>query len=132
MASASPPISVQLYSLREEVAVDFPAVLARLGAKGYTGGELAGFGDLTPARLGIELASAGLVVSSAHVGYARPDDFAAALDEHQSLGCDTAVVPAMRADGFEDLDAVRRTAERINRLVDVARAHGMTLGYHNH
>jgi sugar phosphate isomerase/epimerase len=123
---------VQLYSLREEVAVDFRAVLARLGAKGYAGVELAGFGDLTTAQLADALARAGLALSSAHVGYARPDDFAAALDEHQALGCDTAVVPAMRAEGFADLDAVQKTAERINRLVDVARAHGMTLGYHNH
>jgi sugar phosphate isomerase/epimerase len=127
-----PPISVQLYSLREEVAVDFPAVLARLGAKGYAGVELAGFGGLTVAQLSDALSRAGLMLSSAHVGYARPDEFAAALDEHQALGCDTAVVPAMRADGFEDLDAVHETADRINRLVDIASERGMTLGYHNH
>ena len=48
---APPPISVQLYTLRDQVAVDFPAVLARLGAKGYAGVELAGFGSLTPAEL---------------------------------------------------------------------------------
>jgi sugar phosphate isomerase/epimerase len=129
---SAPPISVQLYSLREAVAVDFPAVLARLGAKGYVGVELAGFGDLTPPELSAALTSAGLQLSSAHVGYARPDEFAAALDEHQLVGCDTAVVPAMRAEGFADLDAVQKTAERINRLVEVARARGMTLGYHNH
>jgi sugar phosphate isomerase/epimerase len=128
----APPISVQLYSLREEVAIDFPAVLARLGAKGYAGVELAGFGELTSGQLSEALTRAGLVLSSAHVGYARPDEFAAALDDHRVLGCDTAVVPAMRADGFEDLDAVRKTADRINALVDVARERGMTLGYHNH
>jgi sugar phosphate isomerase/epimerase len=128
----APPISVQLYSLREEVAVDFPAVLARLGAKGFVGVELAGFGDLTPRQLADALERAGLQLSSAHVGYARPDEFAAALDDHRLLGCDTAVVPAMRAEGFEDLDAVRKTADRINRLVDAARERGMTLGYHNH
>ena len=132
MPDAPPPISVQLYSLREQVAADFPAVLARLGAKGYAGVELAGFGDLTAAQLADALSRAGLVCSSAHVGYARPDEFAAALDEHRALGCDTAVVPAMRADGFEGLDAVHKTADRINRLVDVARERGMTLGYHNH
>ncbi len=103
-AAPPPPISVQLYSLREEITVDFPAVLARLGAKGYAGVELAGFGELTPAQLSDALSRAGVVLSSAHVGYARPDEFAAALDAHQALGCGTAVVPAMRADGFEDLD----------------------------
>jgi sugar phosphate isomerase/epimerase len=130
--NAAPPISVQLYTLREQVAVDFPAVLRRLGAKGYAGVELAGFGALTPHQLADALAQAGLAVSSAHVGYARADEFAAALADHQVLGCDTAVIPALAAEGFADLDAVRKSAERVNRLVDVARAHGMTLGYHNH
>ena len=73
--NAAPPISVQLYSLREEVAVDFPAVLSRLGAKGYAGVELAGFGALTPQQLADALARAGLAVSSAHVGYAGADEF---------------------------------------------------------
>jgi sugar phosphate isomerase/epimerase len=107
-------------------------VLARLGAKGYAGVELAGFGDLDPEQLSDALSRAGLALSSAHVGYARPDEFAAALDDHSVLGCSTAVVPAMRADGFEGLDAVQRTADRINRLVGVARERGMTLGYHTH
>jgi len=130
--NTAPPISVQLYSLREEVAVDFPAVLARLSAKGYAGVELAGFGALTPQQLADALAQAGLAVSSAHVGYARADDFGAALADHEVLGCDTAVIPALPAEGFADLDAVQKSAERVNQLVDVARAHGMTLGYHNH
>lgn len=129
---APAPISVQLYSLREQVAIDFPAVLARLGAKGYAGVELAGFGDLEPAQLRDALDAAELTVSSAHVGYQKPPEFAAALDAHQLLGCDTAVIPALRQDAFADVDAVRKIADRVNGLNDVARAQGMTLGYHNH
>ena len=128
----APPISVQLYTLRDEVNTDFPAVLRRLASKGYPGVELAGFGTLTPDQLAATLADSGLVVSSAHVGYQAADQFAAALEQHGVVGCDTAVSPALRAEGFADLDAVRKSADRINRLVDVARAHGMTLGYHNH
>jgi len=130
--NAAPPISVQLYTLREQVNDDFPAVLRRLAAKGYAGVELAGFGTLTPDALATVLAETGLAVSSAHVGYQPADAFAAALADHRALGCDTAVIPSMRAEGFADPDAVRRSAERINGLVDVARSHGMTLGYHNH
>src|SRR4051812_21400212 len=82
------PISVQLYTLRKQTASDFPAVLSRLGTKGYVGVELAGFGDLTPEQLRQALDAAGLVVSSAHVGFQDAADFGAALDAHQSLGCD--------------------------------------------
>jgi len=128
----APPISVQLYSLREETAADFPTVLARLGAKGYVGVELAGFGSLTPPQLRQALDDAGLVVSSAHVGFQDENEFAASLDEHQLLGCDTAVIPALSHKAFADLDAVRATADRVNALERVARERGMTLGYHNH
>jgi sugar phosphate isomerase/epimerase len=126
------PISVQLYTLREQTADDFPAVLTRLGAKGYVGVELAGFGSLTPAQLRTALDDSGLVVSSAHVGFADADEFASALDAHQPLGCDTVVIPALSHKAFTDVDTVRTTAERVNALADVARARGMTLGYHNH
>jgi len=129
---APAPISVQLYTLREQTAADFPAVLTRLGAKGYVGVELAGFGSLTPAELRTALDDAGLVVSSAHVGFAEDGEFATALDEHQPLGCDTVVIPAISHKAFTDVDAVRSIADRVNALDAVARAHGMTLGYHNH
>ena len=128
----APPISVQLYTLREETAADFPAVLTRLGAKGYVGVELAGFGSLTPPQLRQALDDAGLVVSSAHVGFQDETEFGASLDEHQLLGCDTAVIPALSHKAFADLDAVRATADRVNALERVARERGMTLGYHNH
>jgi sugar phosphate isomerase/epimerase len=128
----APPISVQLYTLREETAADFPAVLTRLGAKGYVGVELAGFGSLTPPQLRQALDDAGLVVSSAHVGFQEESEFGASLDEHQLLGCDTAVIPALSHKAFADLDAVRATADRVNALERVARERGMTLGYHNH
>ena len=42
------PISVQLYSLREEASRDFPSVLRRLGETGFVGVELAGLHGLSP------------------------------------------------------------------------------------
>jgi sugar phosphate isomerase/epimerase len=128
----SAPISVQLYTLRKETAVDFPAVLARLGAKGYPGVELAGFGELSPSKLSSALADAGVSVSSAHVGMQDESAFAAALDDHAAVGCDTVVVPSLPVEAFADLDAVRAAADRVNALVDAAQSRGMTLGYHNH
>ena len=100
-STSSAPISVQLYTLRKETAADFPAVLARLGAKGYPGVELAGFGGLTHDQLSRALTDAGLTLSSAHVGITDDlDEFGAALDAHQSLGCDTVVIPALRPTPF--------------------------------
>jgi sugar phosphate isomerase/epimerase len=131
-ATDRPPISVQLYTLRKQTALDFPAVLSRLGAKGYAGVELAGLGGLTPERLAHALTAAGLEVSSAHVGLEVEGGFDAALDLHQSLGCDTVVIPSLPHDAFTNVDDVRASAERVNAAAASARARGMTLGYHNH
>ena len=131
-ATARPPISVQLYTLREQTAIDFPAVLSRLGAKGYAGVELAGFGGLTPDRLTRALTDAGLGLSSAHVGLNVEGGFDAALDVHQSLGCDTVVIPSLPHDAFSNVDDVRASADLVNDAAESARKRGMTLGYHNH
>jgi sugar phosphate isomerase/epimerase len=124
------PISVQLYSLREQAAHDFPAVLARLGAAGFVGVELAGFNHLTLVEFKRCIDDAGLVVSSAHV--ASGDGFAATLADVQSVGCSTVVIPFVPPDGFTDLDAIKRTADMLNVSNEIARAAGATLGYHNH
>lgn len=126
------PISVQLYTLRKQTAADFPAVLARLGAKGFVGVELAGFGSLTPEQLRRALDDAGLAISSAHVAFQDAPEFGAALDAHRALGCETAVVPMLGPESFADPDAVRAAADSLNALDAVARERGMTLGYHNH
>lgn len=125
-------VSVQLYSLREESAVDFPAVLARLGRIGFVGVETAGFHGLTAAQVRSTLDDAGLVASSAHVGLARPDEYERALDDHQALGCATVVIPAIGPKSFADLDAIRAAADLVNAANERARARGLTLGYHNH
>jgi sugar phosphate isomerase/epimerase len=132
-AVATPkPISVQLYTLRDQTAVDFPAVLARLGAKGYAGVELAGLSGLSAAQLTSALTVAGIGLSSAHVGLAVDGGFDAALDLHQSLGCDTVVIPSLPHDAFSNLDDIRAGADQINAAVVSARSRGVTLGYHNH
>jgi len=130
--TSRPPISVQLYTLREQTALDFPAVLARLGAKGYAGVELAGLSGLTPAQLSRALGDAGLGLSSAHVGLNVEGGFDAALELHQSLGCDTVVIPSLPHDAFSNVDDVRASADRVNRAAESAAARGMTIGYHNH
>lgn len=125
------PISVQLYSLREEAATDFPGVLRRLGAAGFVGVELAGFHGLSTAEFSSIIAEAGLVVSSGHVG-ASPDTMTGSLDELQEVGCDTAILAFLPPSHFADADAVAATAELINTAAADAAERGMTFGYHNH
>jgi sugar phosphate isomerase/epimerase len=127
-----PPVALQLYTLREQAEIDFVAVLQRVGEIGYVGVELAAFHGLSPAELRRTLDAAGLRISSGHVGWSTPTDFAAAVDVHLEIGCDFIVVPFFAPDAFESLDAVARAADALNEANAVAREHGATLGYHNH
>ncbi len=132
MSTDSPSISVQLYSLRDEAAKDFEGVLRRLGEVGFIGVELAGFHDLTPKQYAAIVTESGLVTSSAHLTDLSPDGLNAALDDLQEIGCDVAVCAFLPPERFADLDSIQRSADALNKANDIARARGLSLGYHNH
>jgi sugar phosphate isomerase/epimerase len=132
MSTGDVPAGVQLYSLREEAARDFPGVLERVARIGFVGVEFAGFYGVPAAEVGRMLQANGLEAASAHVGLAADDDFKAALDDHAAIGCDTVVIPAAPHTGFEDPDEVRATADLVNHHAALARDRGVALGYHNH
>jgi sugar phosphate isomerase/epimerase len=129
---APPPVAVQLYSVREQAEVAFAAVLEQIGAMGYVGVEVAGFHGRTPDEVRDAATGAGLRIASAHVFWSDASEFAAALDTHAELGCDTVVLPFLGPDSFADLDAIARSAELVSTALDLATERGFTLGYHNH
>jgi sugar phosphate isomerase/epimerase len=132
MSDSTPPISVQLYSLREQAKTDFVDVLTRVGAMGFVGVELAGLNGLTTAQFSKVIADAGLVVSSGHVGNLTTDALHAALDELQEVGCNRAVAAFLPPTTFEDLDAIKHGADVLNAANARAASRGMRFGYHNH
>jgi sugar phosphate isomerase/epimerase len=131
MTDALPPISVQLYSLREEAARDFPSVLRRLGDTGFLGVELAGLPGLAPAEFCSIIDDAGLSVSSGHIG-GSPDVMLSSLDDFEAIGCTTAILAYLPPENFATLDAVKASAEFINRAHETAAARNISMGYHNH
>lgn len=132
MPADSPPISVQLYSVRNEAAKGFESVLRRIGDIGFVGVEVAGFHDLTPQQYAAIVEDCGLVTSSAHLTDLSPDGLNAMLDKVQEIGCDVAVCAFMPAERFADLDAVKASADALNAANEIARSRGVSLGYHNH
>lgn len=127
-----PPVSVQLYSLREEAAADLPATLARLGEIGFVGVEPAGLHGLSPTEFRRHVEGAGLVIGSAHGAIPIGDEAERVLDAHQELGCDTLVVAMLPPDRFASRAALEASADDLNRACENARARGIRLGYHNH
>ena len=126
------PLGVQLYSVRDYAAKDFPATLKKIAEIGYKYVEPAGFFDLTPAEFVKVCADLGLTICSSHSPWVRSDDqIAEAMDIAGILGLKT-VVCGWGPDDFKDLDAIKRTAEKVSGFQQRLAANGFTLFQHNH
>jgi len=132
MPDAPAPISVQLYTLREEAAGDLPGVIARLGRIGFEGVELAGLYGRPPRELRKLVEGAGMRVSSSHIQPPIGDAADEILDAQQEVGAEDVVVAFLPPDRFQTRDQVFVTADQLNRALENVKARGMRLGYHNH
>ncbi|HTU02745.1 MAG TPA: hypothetical protein VMG58_13045, partial [Candidatus Sulfotelmatobacter sp.] len=64
------PVALQLFSVRDDAKRDFAATAAAVARIGYSGVELAGYGNLDAKAAKAALDAAGLEVAGMHVGYA--------------------------------------------------------------
>jgi sugar phosphate isomerase/epimerase len=133
-------ISIQLYTLRDQLAIDLEGTLQALAAIGYTRVEHAGFVGRTVTQFKAALDAAGLRASSGHVPIPQPFDRAAwraSLAAATTLGSRYIVHPFFGID-FATGAVVRTTApwrafaRDLNRAGRMARDAGLKLGYHNH
>ena len=125
------PISVQLYSLREETARDLQGTLERLAAIGYRGVEPFTLHGKPAPAFKAQVEALGLEVSSSHYPWANRAAASEVVDTMAGLGLRRAAA-GFGADDFKDLDAVKRTADTINGLTDALAPHGIDLFLHNH
>jgi sugar phosphate isomerase/epimerase len=133
-------ISIQLFTLRDQLAIDFEGTIAALGAIGYTRVEHAGFVGRTVQQFKAVLDANGIVSTSGHVLIPQPFDpaaWSASLADANTLGSSFIVHPFFGIDFATG--AVTRTtapwrafAQDLNRAGAMARDAGLKLGYHNH
>lgn len=130
-----PPISVQLWSVREAVKEDFEGTLTKLSALGFKGVEFAGnYGKYAndPEGLKAFLSSLGLQASGVHLGVDKLQDdvLAKNLTFVKKLGAELVIIPmdsrAWHPEGVKDL--VKELNELAKKLAKV----GLRIGYHNH
>ncbi|MFC4020092.1 TIM barrel protein [Micromonospora sp. GCM10011542] len=132
-------ISIQLYTLRDQLAADLTGTLAELRRIGYRRVEHAGFVGRTAAQFRAALDAAGLRATSGHTGIPQPFDAAAwerALADANVVGCQKIVHPyfGRGADGrpIRDPAVYRALARDLNRAGRLAERAGLDFGYHNH
>jgi sugar phosphate isomerase/epimerase len=133
-------ISIQLFTLRDQLAIDLEGTLAALADIGYTRVEHAGFVGRTVEEFKAALDAAGLWASSGHVQIPQPFDpaaWSASLADANTLGSRYIVHPFFGIN-FGTGEVVRETApwrafaRDLNRAGRMARDAGLKLGYHNH
>ena len=131
-------ISIQLYTLRDQLAIDLQGTLDALGRIGYTRVEHAGFVGRTAAQFKAALDAAGLRATSGHVGIPQPFDAATwqtALADAHTLGSRYIVHPFFGVNDtgpIRDSATYRAFAHDLNRAGALAKRAGLKFGYHNH
>lgn len=125
------PLSVQLYSLREFAARDFWKELKFVADVGYKGVEPAGFWNIRPSEFRKVLADLGLEMYSSHSPWANPHNIGEVMDVAHAAGLKE-VVCGYGAPDFEDMDAIKRTAEKTMYMKEILNRNGFELFQHNH
>jgi sugar phosphate isomerase/epimerase len=129
----SKPISVQLWSVRDQLAADRDGTLRRVAALGYRAVEPFNPAD-DPKGLRELADELGLTISGVHAGgLVRDPEPGPAFDAVAQLGTELAIVPAgIPEQEFTTRDGIARTADLLNGLSEQAAGYGLRLGYHNH
>jgi sugar phosphate isomerase/epimerase len=123
--------SVQLYSVRDAVAADVDAAIARLAEIGFTQVEPYAFHQRT-ADFKRAFAAAGVTAPTGHAAVIDAEDAAPIFDAAAELGMSLVIDPFIPTDRWRSADDAKRIAERVNELAQQASARGLAFGYHNH
>ncbi|MEW1864996.1 sugar phosphate isomerase/epimerase [Streptomyces sp. NBC_00669] len=126
------PLSIQLYTLRDQIAADRDGTLTRLAEIGYRSVETydptadpAGFRKLAD--------DLGIGVSSTHAYALFDKDAGEVFDAVATVGTDLAIIPGgIGHEEFTTADGLRRTADLLNGFAAKAAERGIRIGYHNH
>jgi sugar phosphate isomerase/epimerase len=126
------PLSIQLYTLRDQIAADRDGVLARLAEIGYRSVEA--YDPMAdPAGFRKTVDELGIGVSSTHAYALFDKDAGEVFDAVAAIGADLAIIPGGIAhEEFAGLDGLRRTADLLNGFAQKAAERGIRIGYHNH
>ncbi len=123
---------VQLYTLRNAMALDAAATLAAVAAAGYSEVELAGTGNLNAEQFAQAFRNTALTAPSAHVPYDlirdQPEELLAMA---QVIGCKYLVLPWLSPE-LRNLRGYAAAIDLLNHFGDQCFKSGVQLCYHNH
>ncbi len=126
------PIGVQLYSVREDSAKDFMAVLKRIASIGYKLVEPAGLYTIRPREFRKIINDLGMDMVSSHTPWVGSvHNVGESMDIADELGLKR-VVCGYGTNNFKDLDSIKQAAENTTKMYEVLNRNGYELFQHNH
>lgn len=134
--SATQPgrLSVQLYTVREQIKKDIRGTLKRIADIGFKNVETAFWPEgLSVQKAAEHIKEAGLAVSSAHIEIPVGDKKQAMLDIAAALGCKKMIWHGWPEDKrYSTLEGTLELARIYNEAGKFAAANGLEFGLHNH
>jgi sugar phosphate isomerase/epimerase len=126
------PLSIQLYTLRDQLAADRDGTLARLAEIGYRSVETYDPTD-DPAGFRKTADALGIGVSSTHAYALFSKDAGEVFDAIATVGTDLVIIPGgIEHDEFTTFEGLSRVADTLNGFAAKAAERDMRIGYHNH
>lgn len=125
---------LQLYTLRDWMAVSVPATLKMAAAVGYKELEFAGYFNHKPAQIKQMLKDEGLQAPSVHTPLtAFEDSVEKVIESALEVGHRYVVLPYLtEAQRGSHIDVYKKLADNLNVWGEACNRAGLTLAYHNH
>jgi sugar phosphate isomerase/epimerase len=132
--TATVPVALQLYSIREDCERDLPGTLQAVAEMGYEGVEFAGYYGRSARELHTMLDDLGLAVAGTHISLDTllGDQLAETVAFNRALGNRFLIVPSLTEERRSSHQAWLETAELFNEIAGKLGKEGMVTGYHNH
>lgn len=127
-----PPLGIQLYTLRTQLAEDFEPVIRRVAEIGYAGVEFGGVYGESPAKAKNLCDELGLEIFSMHAPTPMMENLTLAIDTANTLGVKRVVCAWIPPERFATEESIKAACEELNTANQVFRGNGMELLYHNH
>ena len=124
--------AIQLYTLRDNMAVSVEETLKAVKEMGYEGVEFAGLFGKSASEMKALCEQYGLIPISAHVPYAEIMADFNLLKTYQEIGCRFVVIPYLNEDYRPGHEKFNEVLENLKVIGAKVKELGMTLAYHNH
>jgi sugar phosphate isomerase/epimerase len=127
-------IGLQLYSVRDDCAKDFPGMIKAVAKMGFTGVEFAGYYGKSAKELKQMLDENGLKCYGTHIGLdtLMGDDLLKTVEFNQILGNKMLIVPWIPEERRNTKAKIIETAKLFSDISAKLKPYGMYIGYHNH